>query len=128
VLTIVDSAPQSADVPGDWSSLVPAEFRGTLQFTRFFNRPTGIDASVEVHLCFALVDGHAEVALNGESLGIACWPDCPQRFNITHLLENRNELVVRLSLLDTPRPTPRPPSRGADSPGGLIGEVQLEIG
>jgi hypothetical protein len=127
ILTSVEALPQTVDVPGDWSPVADASFRGTVQYTRTFNRPTGIEVRTRVVLCLELVDGRADVTLNGEPVGVACWPDLPRRFEIKEQLAIRNELVVAVSLLDEPEPTPRPPSRGAGDPGGLIGDVRLEI-
>jgi hypothetical protein len=80
-----------------------------------------------VQLCFDLIDGRAEAGLNGQPLGVVCWPEMPGRFDITEWLANRNELEVTVSLLETPAPTPRPPHRGQSDAGGLLGEVKLEI-
>ncbi len=123
--------PISVRVPADWSTVLGAGFRGRVEYSRFFNRPTGIDTDTRLRLRLDLVDGAATVSLNNEPLGAACWPDFPRHFDITGRLQTRNELRIGVELLEAEQSATtsnRPPGRAASDAGGLVGEVHLEIG
>jgi hypothetical protein len=101
-----------------------------VRYQRRFNRPTGLDDGHTVYISFAAVDCFGEVSLNGKSLGRVVGDRPPQRFLVTDLLQPTNELSVVVELpQDDPNsePLPRPAASGKNSPGGLIGEVRLEI-
>jgi hypothetical protein len=94
------------------------------------------------------VDFEARVELNGAELGVVRLSGsresgvggrgpgarsqepgvCPARFEITSLLKPRNELLIDVTLLHDEAVDRARTSRGrAGQPGGLIGEVRLEI-
>ncbi|MDX1948076.1 MAG: hypothetical protein SFU86_21940 [Pirellulaceae bacterium] len=94
-------------MPGDWSELLGADFRGRARLTRLFNRPTGLD---ELHRVWLVLDdaGHVSTLhLNGQELSRGL-----PRQDITALLNPRNELIIEIISLDAP---------------GALGLVQLEI-
>ena len=105
------------EMPGDWGRLLGDDFRGRVRFTRQFNLPTGLDAGQRVWLVIDSVHAEADVVLNGSSVGQVCnVPNPPAgRFDITSLLQSRNELVVEVSC---PATSPEP---------GRLGLVKLEI-
>jgi hypothetical protein len=132
-------------LPANWSAAVGPDFQGLVRFTRRFAQPTGITAATRVWLAIENVDWQARIALNAHDLGqiqlarsqpsvpLSLSPTlplslCPARFNITSLLQPRNELTVHVLLpapdADAP-PLDRPGREG--QPGGLIGLVSLEI-
>jgi hypothetical protein len=59
------------------------------------------------------VESAGNIALNGQPLG-SNQGDAQARFDLTSRLAERNELVVDVS-------------SGESAPGGLVGEVRLEI-
>jgi hypothetical protein len=67
------------------------------------------------------------VKLNGKPLGDVSWGGPSFRFDITDLLEdhNRLEIVVEHPALDGNRVAND--DSDIDRPGGLVGEVRLEI-
>ena len=114
------------ELPADWGGLLGDDFRGRVCFTRRFGLPTGLEPEQRIDLVIDGVDAFGNVSLNGEPLGNVA--NEPARFDITRHLKPRNELEV---LIELPRliaesaPLPRPGREHL--PGGLIGEVRLEI-
>ena len=104
-------------MPGGWAADLGERFEGTVEYQRFFNRPTGIDDSTPIRITFAEIVGQATVWLNSEQLPDGSTVADPNRysFDISGQLEKRNELRVRIA------------SNG-EVDGGLVGEVRLEIG
>ena len=98
-------------MPCRWRDGGLGQFAGKVRFRRRFGYPGRIDAHERVWLMFEGAAGAAEAALNGQSLG-KHERDGPFEFDVTALLQARNELVVELTA-------------GAD--GGLWGEVALEV-
>jgi beta-galactosidase/beta-glucuronidase len=120
--------PGRARMPADWGETLGADFRGRVSYNRTFNRPTGLEEGQRVDLVVEQVDAFGAVTLNGQPLGEVRLADAAARFIITSLLQPHNELAIEVEL---PRltadsaPLPRP---GREHfPGGLIGEVRLEI-
>lgn len=115
-----------AEMPADWGALLGAGFRGRVRYTRGFGLPTGIEPEQRLDLVVDAVDAFGQVSLNGQLLGSVGSEIA--RFEVTALLKPRNELVIEVELPRlTPEsaPLPRPGREGF--PGGLIGEVRLEI-
>jgi len=119
----------SVRMPSDWGETLGNDFRGRVRYRRRFNCPTGLDKGQVVYVCLAAVDCFGEVSLNGTTLGRVVGDRPNQRFHVTGLLQSANELSVVVELPhDDPNsdPLPRPAGR-EDLPGGLIGDVRLEI-
>jgi beta-galactosidase/beta-glucuronidase len=112
-------------MPADWGATLGANFRGRVQYVRRFNRPTGLVPGQPVDLVFDGVDALAVVTLNDRPLLEIPPGGEPARIDIAGLLEERNTLVVEVSLPDD-EIVKRPAGR-EHSPGGLYGEVRLEI-
>jgi len=139
----------SIALPADWGGVLGNDFRGLARFTRRFAQPTGLDAATRVWLVIENVDWQAAVALNGQPLGhvqLAQTPPaclslapslrsslsppiaCPARFDITALLQPRNELTIDILLPGVAAGAPPLVRPGReDLTGGLIGLVRLEI-
>jgi beta-galactosidase/beta-glucuronidase len=117
-------------MPADWGQSLGADFRGCVRYRRPFHGPTGLtpDLYLKVWLVLEGADARATVTLNGQPLGIVPGPDCQTEFDVTTMLQEQNELivVVECPACDGDRPLPRTPDR-QQRPGGLIGEVRLEI-
>jgi hypothetical protein len=100
-------------MPGRWDEGGLMNFAGRVRCRRRFGYPGRIDAHERVWLTFAGVAGNAEVCLNGVLLGRCDGAEGPFEFEISHLLQVRNELMVQVDALE--------------GPGGLWGEVALEV-
>ena len=116
-------------MPQDWGATLGHEFRGRVRFRRAFHRPTGLDEFSRVELVVTQVDAFGDVTLNGQRLGSISADRAPGRFDVTNMLQLENQLEIDVEL---PRVTaesallPRPHGR-RDLPGGLTGEVSLQI-
>jgi beta-galactosidase/beta-glucuronidase len=110
-------------MPSDWSPIAGPDFRGRVLFTRRFGCPTGLLDDDRVELVVEAVDQLAWIELNGQMLGETRWGAGLWRLDITNQLQPANELRVTVELPADPR------DRGerTGKPGGLIGEVRLEI-
>ena len=116
-------------LPCDWGDSLGQDFRGQVRFTRHFHRPTGLDQGQAVLLAVEQVDAWARIILNDHFLGELRAVASPGRFDVTNHLRERNELTVDVEL---PRvsaeSTPLSRAVGREGkPGGLVGEVRLEI-
>jgi beta-galactosidase/beta-glucuronidase len=105
-------APRKMTMPCRWSEGGLPNFAGRVRFRRHFGYPGRIDENEQVWLTFAGIEGVAEIWLNGQFLGRREESQQPFEFEITRLLQSRNELRVEVE--------------GAET-GGLSGEVALEI-
>ena len=122
--------PGRTSMPSDWGDSLGSDFRGQVRYTRTFHRPTGLDKGQRVAVTLQQVDAWGRVWLNGHLLGEIPPAACETRFEVTDQLLERNELTVEVEL---PRVTPDSPplarpAQRAGKPGGLVGEVRLEIG
>jgi hypothetical protein len=86
---------------------------GRARCRRRFGYPGRIDDYERVWLVFAGVNGRAEVALNGQTLGRRQGRDGPFEFDVTSLLGDRNELVMDIEV--------------GDDEGKLWDEVAMEV-
>lgn len=121
-------APGRIAMPADWGATLGADFRGRVSYSRRFGRPTGLGAADRVELVIDRVDAFGWAALNGEGLGEIAAGGQPWRCDITARLRPRNELVVDVELPQLTADSPSLARPGRDGlPGGLIGEVRLEI-
>ncbi len=110
-------------MPSDWAPIAGPDFRGRVQFARRFGCPTGLLEGDRVELVVEAVDYLATIELNGQPLGTTHWGQGPWRREITSLLAPANELRIAVELLAELL------DRGerTGKPGGLVGEVRLEI-
>jgi Glycosyl hydrolase 2 galactose-binding domain-like len=114
-------------MPADWSDAFGPHFLGRVCYRRTFQKPTGLGGGDQVWLVVEPARSLAAVELNGTPLGTMRANDAAARFDITRLLADRNALAVEVShpAVDANgRPTEY---SDIDSPGGLVGEVRLEI-
>jgi beta-galactosidase/beta-glucuronidase len=110
--------PGRVTMPTDWGESLGAEFRGQVLYRRKFNGPSGIAAALRVLLVFDAADAAATITLNNTTLGHVTGKERAE-FDVTGLVRQHNTITAIVEKL---------PSRDrADSPGGLVGEVRLEI-
>ncbi len=107
------AAPVRVTMPCPWRDSGLAGAAGRVRCRRRFGYPGRIDADERVWLTFAGFSATADVALNGHALGRRTRADCPCAFDVTSLLQPRNELVVTIE--------------SSTDDDGLWGEVALEI-
>lgn len=115
------------DVPGDWGRLLGAEFRGRVRYRRAFHAPP-LSEGEAVWLVVDGVDALGSAALNGEPLGPIPGYAAPAQFDITQRVRPYNLLAIEVKMppaADEQAGTLRPGRAGM--PGGLIGEVRLEV-
>ncbi len=126
---LADGLPAAArmHVPADWSGAFGGDFLGRVRYVRTFNSPPGLQPDERVWLVVEPQRSEASVMMSEESLGVVKADGPPLRFDITHLLspQNRLEVFVDHPVIAEGRTT----ESGAASlpPGGLVGEVRLEI-
>ena len=129
---------QTAKMPADWSAVCGAEYCGQVRYTRRFHKPQGLEDREAVWLVVEPARSHAEVWLNGQRLGELSCADSRLRVDVTKLLVDFNELVIVVTHPAMDNPVDNPcrvdklnravHSALASEPGGLVGEVRLEIG
>jgi hypothetical protein len=100
-------------MPARWGAAGLPDFAGRVRFRRRFGYPGRLDEFERVWLTFAGVAGTTEMALNAQLLGRHDGEAGPCEFEVTALLQPRNELIVEV---DAPT-----------DDGGLWGEVALEV-
>jgi len=117
-----------AKMPADWGATLGPGFRGRVRYVRRFGCPTGLGPRERVWLIFEGADATAVARLNERPLGEIRGPRSAARIDVTELLAARNVLVVDVELppLDAAAERAARPVREG-LPGGLIGEVRLEI-
>ncbi|MEX2317647.1 MAG: hypothetical protein WD669_10885 [Pirellulales bacterium] len=122
-LPVKDDLPAAAraTMPADWSASFGADFLGRVRYHRVFQKPTGLEAGERVWLVVEPPTSRGTVSLGGMELGEVAHDGPPGRFEITKQLEDHNRLEVIVE-----HPTPGG-ACDCSRPGGLVGEVRLEI-
>jgi hypothetical protein len=116
-----------ATMPADWSDALGREFLGRVRYHRVFQKPTGLDAGERVWLVVEPPRSRGVVQLNGKPLGEVLWGGPPGRFDITALLEDHNRLEITVEHPSLDADANAYDDDDTNSPGGLVGEVRLEI-
>jgi hypothetical protein len=114
-------------VPADWSAAWGGDFLGRVRYVRTFNSPPGLQPDERVWLVVEPQRSEARVVMLEDTLGVVAAEGPPQRFDITHRLSPHNRLEI---FVDHPAIVSgwSDVQGGATlPPGGLIGEVRLEI-
>ncbi len=121
-------APGETSAPSDWGEILGRDFRGRVRYTRRFNRPTGMAAVLRIDLVVECVDAFGRVIFNGQPLGEIPLGLVEFRTEITSRLELFNRLEIEVELPECDETSLRMPRGSRDGlPGGLVGEVRLEI-
>jgi hypothetical protein len=100
-------------IPCRWGEGGLGDFSGRVRFRRRFGWLANIAPHERVWLTFGGVDGSAETCVNGCLLGTHGATPAPFEFEVSSLLQPRNELTV---VVEAP-----------GGSGGLWGEVALEV-
>jgi hypothetical protein len=120
--------PGRANLPADWGATLGPDFRGLVRYTRRFGLPTNLEPNDQVSLVVDGVDFFGSAQLNGAALGELQGFNQPTTFAVRQLLKPRNLLIVDVELPAYESPGAAPARTGREGlPGGLIGEVRLEI-
>lgn len=114
-------------MPADWGAALGADFLGRVRYVRTFNAPPGLQPEERVWLVVEPQRSLARVVMVEETLGEVRAEGPLQRFDITHRLSPHNRLEI---FVDHPALSCMDDAIGGDDfqPGGLVGEVRLEIG
>lgn len=118
-------APGRIGMPADWGASLGADFRGRVLYARSFHKPTGLGPADRVALVFERVDFVATVRLNSRTMGEIRWEQGRSEFDVTAGLARSNQLEVEIESCPVSSDAQRVGREGL--PGGLIGEVRLEI-
>jgi hypothetical protein len=125
----VEPLPQGTiHIPADWSAKLGSDFCGRVRYSRNFGKPTGLEMNDHVELVCDCVDPCGCVELNGSTLGSIPLGLRATRFDITQLLQTRNQLIIDIELpaeIETDSTWIRPGRERLA--GGIVGEVRLEI-
>jgi len=122
-----DELPPAAKMtmPADWSDAFGPAFRGRVRYVRVFHAPPGLVPEERVWLVVEPQRTLARVAMAEEMLGTVAATGSRGRWDITHRLSetNRLEIFVDHPALENGQIAMGDPVQ----PGGLVGEVRLEI-
>jgi hypothetical protein len=114
-------------MPADWSDLFGRDFFGRVAYCRTFQKLTGLESGERAFLVVEPPRSRGVISLSGKPLGEVVWGGSSARFDVTDLLgdHNRLEVVVEHPVLDGAALADD--DDFSQSPGGLVGEVRLEI-
>lgn len=111
-------------IPADWSAAFGQDFWGRVRYLRTFHAPPGLQYDERVWLVVEPQRSEARVVLVEDTLGIVSAGGPTQRFDITHRLSPTNTLEI---FVEHPPSESEAVESESQLPGGLIGEVRLEI-
>jgi hypothetical protein len=116
-----------AKMPADWTESLGDDFLGRVCYRRTFQKPTGLDRGERVWLVVEPPRSRCVVSFNDYVFGVVHYGSASRRFDITRYLNDHNRLDI---LVDHPAldegGTAKDDST-SNMPGGLVGEVRLEI-
>lgn len=115
-----------ATMPADWSALFGADFLGRVRYRRTFQKPTGLDSGERVFLVVEGPRSRGWVALHCQPLGNVV-EGALLRVDITERLEDHNMLEIEVDDPALEGSGNRLGTSTRSGPGGLVGEVRLEI-
>jgi hypothetical protein len=116
-----------ATLPADWSGTFGAQFFGRVRYHRNFQMPTGLVSGQRVWLVVEPPCSLGAVKLNGKPLGDVRRGGPPGRMEVAQLLEDHNRLEIIVDHPPLDGDSLANDDSDIDTPGGLVGEVRLEI-
>ena len=116
-----------AKMPSDWEESLGDNFFGRVCYRRMFRKPTGLERRKRVWIVVEPPRSLGVVSLNEYCLGVVCYGAAAGRFDVTELLQDHNwlDILVAHPALDGTMTANE--DSGTSLPGGLVGEVRLEI-
>jgi beta-galactosidase len=129
-------APARRTMPADWSDAFGHDFLGRVCYRRTFQKPTGLDTGARVWLVIEPARSDACITVKKKLVGFLEPGDSAKRFDITDRLEDHNQLEIFVDHPANELIDGHPVYNALKSkvgnpellgPGGLIGEVRLEI-
>lgn len=114
-------------MPADWCETLGPDFLGIVSYRRTFQRPTNLDSHEIVWLVVEPPRSCGMVRLNGQVLGHVRFEAPAGRYDITPLLADRNALEIEVEHPELDDAGNPPDDGSIYVPGGLVGEVRLEI-
>ena len=116
------------ELPADWGATLGSDFRGRVRYRRRFGRPPQLDSHEQIWLVVEGVDASGSASLNDRPLGPIVGYAVSSEWDVTHLLEPRNQLELLVDLPDFDPQCARELRPGRESlSGGPVREVRLEI-
>jgi hypothetical protein len=119
--------PARVTMPADWVETCGADFLGRVRYRRVFQLPTGLDSGERVFLVIEPPRSRGVITLSDRLLGEMRAGDAPFRTDITDLLEDHNRLVILVDHPSLDEADAATDDGNLHLPGGLVGEVRLEI-
>jgi len=113
-------------MPADWCEPLGPDFLGVVRYTRKFNRPTNLSDD-HVWLVVEPPRSCGRVFVNGHELGYVRLGAPAGRFDITALLQDYNAVLIEVEHPELDDDGNTSDDGSIYVPGGLIGEVRLEI-
>src|SRR4029079_7101251 len=113
-------------MPADWCATMGHDFLGVVRYSRKFNRPTNLTRD-RVWLVVEPPRSCGLVRVNRSFLGDVRYGSAPGRFDITDLIEDHNVVDIDGEHPELDDEGNAPDDGSEFVPGGLVGEVRLEI-
>jgi hypothetical protein len=113
-------------MPADWCEPLGPDFLGIVRYRRNFNRPTNLQDD-RVWLLIEPPRSCGLVRVNGSELGYVRFGAPAGRFDITPLLKDHNSIEIDVEHPELDDNSKAPDDGSIYVPGGLVGEVRLEI-
>jgi hypothetical protein len=113
-------------MPADWCGTMGHDFLGAVRHSRKFNRPTNLERD---RVCLVVEPPRScgLVRVNRQVLGYVRFGSAAGRFDITELLEDHNVVEIDVEHPELDDNGNALDDGCAQVPGGLVGEVRLEI-
>lgn len=108
--------PPQVKLPATWEELFGRAV-GTVSFTRNLGCPTNLTPESRVFLVLDDYRGQGTASFNGSQLGEISAENTAAEFEVTPLLQRRNQVQITLTV----------DPGAAENPGGLPGLIGLEI-
>ena len=114
-------------MPADWCATLGRDFLGVVRFSRNFNLPTNLGPNERVWLVVEPPRSCGRVRVNDQACGCVRFGAAAGRFDITPFLKDFNRVEVDVEHPNLGDDRCALDDGSALVPGGLVGEVRLEI-
>jgi hypothetical protein len=120
------TASDRSQMPADWCETMGPDFLGVVRYSRKFNRPTNLRDD-RVWLVVEPPRSCCLVRVNRTFIGHVRYGSAAGRFDITDLIEDHNVVDIDVEHPELDDDGNSPNDGSVCTPGGLVGEVRLEI-